>query len=154
MGANGQRLSHCSVLDRRDVEQRCFKESESRTGALPMCAMTAAGNPLRSLIFSFDVPIDSEIVSPGSILRPGTEPWESWLMPDTEEIKRQLDQFRTDFQISSALEIRKVIVVARRRSSTARSQACTIAGGHVLLEGVPRARQDPRSSALWPTPCT
>ena len=55
-------------------------------------------------------------------------------MPETEEIKRQLDQFRTDFE-SLRREIGKVIVGQEEIIDGALT--ALIAGGHVLLEGVP-----------------
>jgi MoxR-like ATPase len=55
-------------------------------------------------------------------------------MPETEEIKRQLDQFRTDFE-SLRREIGKVIV--GQEDIIDGTLTALIAGGHVLLEGVP-----------------
>jgi MoxR-like ATPase len=52
----------------------------------------------------------------------------------SDEVKRQLDEFRTDFQ-SLRREIRKVIV--GHEEIVDGTLTALIAGGHVLLEGVP-----------------
>src|SRR5437764_1969943 len=55
-------------------------------------------------------------------------------MPDSEEIRRQLDQFRADFEALRA-EVGKVIV--GQGEIIDGTLTALIAGGHVLLEGVP-----------------
>jgi MoxR-like ATPase len=55
-------------------------------------------------------------------------------MPETEEIRRQLDQFRADFAALRA-EVGKVIV--GQGEIVDGTLTALIAGGHVLLEGVP-----------------
>src|SRR4051794_15105643 len=55
-------------------------------------------------------------------------------MPDNEEIRRQLDQFRADFDALRA-EVGKVIV--GQGEIVDGTLTALIAGGHVLLEGVP-----------------
>src|SRR4051794_3769511 len=55
-------------------------------------------------------------------------------MPDNEEIRRQLDQFRADFDALRA-EVGKVIV--GQGEIIDGTLTALIAGGHVLLEGVP-----------------
>jgi hypothetical protein len=62
------------------------------------------------------------------------------LMADTEELRRQMDEFRKDYQILRA-ENGKVILGQGEIVSGV--LIALIAGGHVLLEGVPRAGQDP-----------
>ena len=55
-------------------------------------------------------------------------------MPDSEEMKRQLDEFRADFAALRA-EVGKVIV--GQDEIVDGTLTALIAGGHVLLEGVP-----------------
>src|ERR1700754_4662871 len=55
-------------------------------------------------------------------------------MPDNEEVRRQLDEFRADFERLRA-EIGKVIV--GHDEIVDGTLTALIAGGHVLLEGVP-----------------
>src|SRR6476469_1322017 len=55
-------------------------------------------------------------------------------MPENEEVRRQLDQFRADFQGLRA-EVGKVIV--GQEEIVEGTLTALIAGGHVLLEGVP-----------------
>src|SRR5579864_3178557 len=55
-------------------------------------------------------------------------------MSNTEEVKRQLDQFRADFE-ALRREVGKVIV--GQDEIVEGTLTALIAGGHVLLEGVP-----------------
>src|SRR5579864_9085783 len=55
-------------------------------------------------------------------------------MSNTEEVKRQLDQFRADFE-ALRREVGKVIV--GQEEIVESTLTALIAGGHVLLEGVP-----------------